>query len=201
VAITGRAGSTLAQVARVTLVLPAMPEACPLGLAPTTSTTAMLALGDALAIALLERRGFTAEDFQVLHPGGRLGNRLLRVGDLMHGGAELPLTGPETRMAEAILIMTTRRFGCVGVVDGDGRLAGIVTDGDLRRNMAPDLLERRTGAVMTARPQTIRSTALASEALGLMNARQITSLFVVREGTAEPVGIVHIHDLLRAGVA
>ena len=201
VAITGRSGSTLGQVARVTLALPATPEACPLGLAPTTSTTAMLALGDALAIALLERRGFTAEDFQVLHPGGRLGNRLLRVGDLMHGGTELPLTGPDTRMAEAILIMTTRRFGCVGVVDGDGRLAGIVTDGDLRRNMAPDLLEKRTGAVMTARPQTIRSTALASEALGLMNARQITSLFVVREGTTEPVGIVHIHDLLRAGVA
>ena len=201
VAITGRAGSTLGQVARVTLALPSVPEACPLGLAPTTSTTAMLALGDALAVALLERRGFTAEDFQVLHPGGRLGNRLLRVGDLMHGGAELPLTGPDTRMAEAILIMTTRRFGCVGIVDGDGRLAGIVTDGDLRRNMAPDMLERRTGAVMTARPQTIRSTALASEALGLMNARQITSLFVVREGTTEPVGIVHIHDLLRAGVA
>ncbi|MGE0254535.1 MAG: SIS domain-containing protein [Alphaproteobacteria bacterium] len=201
VAITSRADSTLGQVARVTLVLPATPEACPLGLAPTTSTTAMLALGDALAIALLERRGFTAEDFQVLHPGGRLGNRLLRVGDLMHGGAELPLAGPDTAMADAILVMTTRRFGCVGIVDGEGRLTGIVTDGDLRRNMVPDLLQRRAGAVMTSRPQTIRATALASEALGLMNARQITSLFVVRDGTTEPVGIIHIHDLLRAGVA
>ncbi|MBM3560436.1 MAG: KpsF/GutQ family sugar-phosphate isomerase [Alphaproteobacteria bacterium] len=201
VAITSRAGSTLGQVARVTLTLPATSEACPLGLAPTTSTTAMLALGDALAIALLERRGFTAEHFQVLHPGGRLGRRLLRVGDLMHGGAELPLAGPETPMADAILVMTTRRFGCVGIVDGDGCLAGIVTDGDLRRHMAPDLLRQTAGAVMTARPQTIRATALASEALGLMNARQITSLFVVRDGTTEPVGIVHIHDLLRAGVA
>jgi arabinose-5-phosphate isomerase len=197
-AITGRAGSTLCEAADVCLVLPPVAEACPMGLAPTTSTTATLALGDALAVALLERRGFTAEDFQVLHPGGKLGRGLLRVSDLMHSGAELPLVDAATRMADALLTMTNKRFGCVGVLDGDGRLCGIITDGDLRRKMADDLLAQPVTAVMTARPKTIRPNALAAEALGMMNANNITSLFVVED--EQPRGILHVHDCLRAGI-
>jgi arabinose-5-phosphate isomerase len=201
IAITGRRGTTLSQAADLTIVLPEVPEACPMGLAPTTSTTMTLALGDALAIALLERRGFSAEDFQLYHPGGALGSRLLKVADLMHGPEELPLCSRETRMDEAILVMTAKRFGCVGVVDESGHLAGIITDGDLRRSMESDLLSRSAGEVMTAGPQTIRPQALAAEALRVMNMREnpITSLFVV-EGE-RPQGIVHIHDCLRAGVA
>jgi arabinose-5-phosphate isomerase len=198
IAITGRAGSTLCVSADVCLLLPAVAEACPMGLAPTTSTTATLALGDALAVALLERRGFTAEDFQVLHPGGRLGRGLLRVSDLMHGGDELPLVGEDTVMSDALLTMTAKRFGCVGVVDALGRLRGIVTDGDLRRHMSADLLARTVGAVMTVGPKTIRPQALAAEALGLMNANNITSLFVVEDEL--PRGILHVHDCLRAGI-
>ncbi len=201
IAITGRRASTLGEAANVTLVLPEVPEACPMGLAPTTSTTMTLALGDAMAIALLERRGFSEEDFQRFHPGGALGNMLLKVTDVMHGIDELPLCTRDTRMDEAILIMTTKRFGCVGVVDDSGDLIGIITDGDLRRHMDPDLLARRAGEVMTPEPQTIRLQALAAEALGVMNMRErpITSIFVV-EGRC-PRGIVHIHDCLRAGVA
>ena len=198
-AITGDPRSTLAEQADVALVLPPSPEACPLGLAPTTSTTMALALGDAIAVALLERKGFSAEDFQVLHPGGRLGRKLLRVADIMHGADEMPVVEPDTVMADALITMTAKRFGCVGVVDGGGALLGIVTDGDLRRHMAPDLLAKTVRAVMTRRPKTIRPQALAGEALGLMNARAITSLFVV-EGS-KPIGIVHIHDCLREGVA
>jgi arabinose-5-phosphate isomerase len=198
-AITGDPKSTLAEQADVALILPPSPEACPLGLAPTTSTTMALALGDALAVALLERKGFSAEDFQVLHPGGRLGRKLLRVADIMHGADEMPLVDPDTVMADALITMTAKRFGCVGVVDADNTLLGIVTDGDLRRHMAPDLLAKTVRVVMTRRPKTIRPQALAGEALGLMNARAITSLFVV-EGN-RPIGIVHIHDCLREGVA
>jgi arabinose-5-phosphate isomerase len=204
VAIVGRAPSTLADAADVALVLPRAEEACPLGLAPTTSTTMALALGDALAVALLERRGFTAEQFSVYHPGGKLGRRLLRVRDLMHGGEELPLASPDTRMAEAIVAMTAKRFGCLGLVDPAGRLAGIVTDGDLRRHMSADLLARPAAEIMTRAPKTIRPEALAGEALRLMNEKAITTLFVVPEaGEAEgrPIGIVHLHDCLRAGVA
>lgn len=199
IAITGKADSTLAQAADVALALPAAAEACPLGLAPTTSTTMTLALGDALAVALLERRGFSSDDFQVLHPGGRLGKHLVRVRELMHEGDALPLVDQEMAMAEVLIIMTAKGFGCVGVTDDDGALAGVITDGDLRRNMAPDLLGRTAGAVMTAGPKTIRGEALAAEALGHMNANAITSLFVVAEG--KPVGIVRMHDCLRAGVA
>ena len=202
-AITGKPGSALAEAADVAVILPPAPEACPMGLAPTTSTAMMMALGDAVAIALLERKGFTEQDFQVLHPGGALGRKLLRVSKIMHGAAELPLCRTDTPMAEAILVMTERRFGCVGVTDDDGRLVGIVTDGDLRRHMADGLLDLPAGKVMTESPRTIRPEALAAEALGVMNGirneRPITSLFVV-EGT-RPVGIVHIHDCLRAGVA
>lgn len=172
-----------------------------MGLAPTTSTTMAMALGDAVAIALLERRGFSAEDFQVFHPGGALGRQLLRVADVMHGPEELPVCSPDCPMADAILTMTAKRFGCVGVVDESGALTGIITDGDLRRHMNDNLLSLRAGDVMTGDPKTIRPQALAVEALRMMNMsdRPFTSLFVV-EGT-QPLGIVHIHDCLRAGVA
>ena len=174
-----------------------------MGLAPTTSATMMMALGDAVAIALLERKGFTALDFQLLHPGGSLGRELLRVQDIMHGREDLPLCRTDTPMSEAILTMTERRFGCVGITNERGGLIGIITDGDLRRHMADGLLDLPAGEVMTRSPRTIRPEALAAEALGVMNGvrneRPITSLFVV-EGT-RPVGIVHIHDCLRAGVA
>jgi len=199
IGITARASSVLAEQADVTLLLPPMVEACPLGLAPTTSTTAMLALGDALAVALLDRRGFTQEDFQILHPGGHLGRHLLRVSDLMHGGAELPLCGPDTKMTEALIEMSAKSFGCVCVVDADRRLLGIVTDGDLRRHMSAGLLLQKARAVMTVNPKTIRPSALAAEALGLMNSANITSLVAVEDGRA--MGIIHMHDCLRAGVA
>ena len=202
VAITGGHGSTLARAADIALVLPAVPEAGPMGLAPTTSTTMQLALGDALAVALLTRRGFGASDFQEFHPGGRLGARLKRVRDLMHGGAELPLAAPDTRMDAALLLMTAKRFGCLGVIAPDGRLAGIVTDGDLRRAMGPALLGRRVGEIMTSAPRTIGPEALAAEALHVMNAggRPVTVLFVV-DAQGLPVGVLHVHDLLRAGLA
>lgn len=202
VAITARAGSALARAADLALTLPAAAEACPMGLAPTTSTTMQVALGDALAVALLTRRGFTEADFRQFHPGGRLGTRLRRVSDLMHNGEAVPLAPPNTAMDRALLLITEKRFGCLGVIDGAGRLVGIVTDGDLRRAMGPDLLSRRVGDVMTSSPRTIRADALAEEALHLMNARErpITSLFVVDEFD-RPLGILHIHDLLRAGMA
>jgi arabinose-5-phosphate isomerase len=202
VSIIGRAGSTLGRDSDVALVLPAVEEACPLGLAPTTSTTMQLALGDALAVVLLMRRGFGPEDFRVFHPGGKLGARLSRVADLMHGREELPLAGPEMPMAEALVAMTARRFGCLGITDGAGRLVGIITDGDLRRALRPGgtLLSQKTGEIMTRQPRRIAPDALAAEALRLMNEGRITSLFVVDEA-GQPVGILHIHDLLRAGVA
>ena len=199
IAVTAREHSNLAEMAHCTLRLPAAVEICPLGLAPTTSTTMMMALGDALAVALLERRGFTADDFQVLHPGGQLGKQLLRVGDLMHVGDAVPLTASATLMAEAILTMTEKRFGCVGVVDSAGGLVGVITDGDLRRHMSPELLARSAGEVMTPGPKTIRPRALVAEALGLMSANAITSLFAGEDGTV--AGIIHVHDCLRAGVS
>jgi arabinose-5-phosphate isomerase len=188
IAIVGKAPSQLAAAADVTLVL-----------APTTSTTMMMALGDALAVALLERRGFSAEDFQALHPGGSLGARLQRVSDLMHGPERLPLARPETPMSEAILVMSAQPFGCVGIVDHDDRLIGIITDGDLRRHMQSDFLRLEARAVMTAAPKTIRPQALAAEAVGLLNANRILSLFVVENG--RPVGMVQLYDCLRAGVS
>ena len=159
----------------------------------------MLALGDALAVALLERKGFSADDFHVLHPGGKLGRRLLRVGHIMHSGEAMPIVDGTMVMAEALLVMTAKSFGCVGILGDDGRLEGIITDGDLRRHMAGDLLKLTARQVMTPSPKAIRPDALASEALGFMNARSITTLFVVDDG--RPVGIVHLHDVLRAGVA
>ena len=204
IGIIGRAESTLARAADVALVLPDAPEACPMGLAPTTSTTMQMALGDALAVALLTRRGFTASDFRVFHPGGKLGARLSRVRDLMHGAAELPLAPPDMPMEAAILAMTARRFGCLGVVGTDGALAGVITDGDLRRALENSggaaLLSRPAGEVMTRNPRAIGGDMLAAEALGVMNKHAITALFVVDEAR-RPIGILHIHDLLRAGVA
>jgi arabinose-5-phosphate isomerase len=202
VAITARPGSTLAAAADIALVLPSAAEACPMGLAPTTSTTMQMALGDALAVALLNRRGFTAADFHQIHPGGRLGTRLRRVRELMHGGDAVPLAPPDTAMDRALLVMTEKRFGCLGVVDAAGRLVGIVTDGDLRRAMGPDLLARCVSDVMTHAPRTIAPDALAVEALHAMNARArpITTLFVV-DARGLPIGILHVHDLLRAGLA
>ncbi|WP_337996744.1 KpsF/GutQ family sugar-phosphate isomerase [Oleispirillum naphthae] len=200
IAITEGRGSALGSAADVVLALPVNGEACPLGLAPTTSTTATLAMGDAIAVALLERRGFSASDFKTFHPGGKLGQRLLRVRELMHPLPEAPLIPPETRMADALIVMSAKSFGCVGIVDAAGVLAGIITDGDLRRHMSPDLLEAKAGAVMTASPKTVSPDALAAEALGIMNDLKITSLFAVTpEGN--PVGLIHMHDCLRAGVS
>ncbi|TCK28508.1 arabinose-5-phosphate isomerase [Ancylobacter aquaticus] len=200
VAITSSAESTLGRAANVALVLPRVEEACPNGLAPTTSTLMQLAIGDALAVALLERRGFSASDFRVFHPGGKLGARLLKVADIMHQEAEMPLARLGTPMSEVLIEITGKRFGCCGVVDGSGALAGIVTDGDLRRHMSDALLVTPVEKVMTSSPFVVDPQELASAALGLMNRRPvpITVVFAVADG--KPVGILHIHDILRAGV-
>src|SRR6516164_7039401 len=200
IVFTGGARSTLAEAADVVLLLPAAAEACPMGLAPTTSTTMMMTLGDALALALLERKGFSSADFRLFHPGGMLGRRLLRVRDIMHAGEEIPLVSPDAPMSDAILVMTAKSFGCVGVCDAKGCLIGVVTDGDLRRHMGVSLLERSVAEVMHRKPKTIAATALAMDALGLMNRFAITSLFVFDEDE-RPVGFLHMHDCLRAGVA
>lgn len=201
IGVTARAASALAGAADVVLPLPAAAEACPMGLAPTTSAVMQMALGDALAVALLTRRGFTAADFRQFHPGGKLGARLRRVRELMHDGDAMPLAGPATAMDRALLVMTEKRFGCLGIIGADGRLVGIITDGDLRRAMGPELLSRHASDIMTISPRTIGPEALAEEALHLMNApeRPITSLFVVDAG-GRPRGILHVHDLLRAGL-
>ena len=201
VAVTTRAGSTLGKAADVVLTLPAAPEACAITSAPTTSAIMQMAIGDALAVALLTRRGFPANDFRTYHPGGQLGAQLRRVRELMHAGEAMPLAAPGTPMRQALLLMTGKGFGCVGIVEAE-RLVGIVTDGDLRRAMGPALLDQPARAVMTPTPRTIGPDALAAEALRAMNAVQprVTSLFVV--GPAQqPLGIIHVHDLLRAGVA
>ena len=202
VAITASAASALATAADVALILPHAAEACPMGLAPTTSTTMQMGLGDALAVALLRRRGFTAADFRQFHPGGRLGARLRRVRDMMHHGAAVPLARADLPMSQALVLITEKRFGCLGVIDADGALIGILTDGDLRRAMGPDLLARSVGDIMTRAPRTIGPEALAEEALHAMNARDrpVTALFVV-DTASRPVGILHVHDLLRAGLA
>lgn len=198
IAMTSRADSTLARAADVALVLPVVAEACPHGLAPTTSTLIQLAMGDAIAIALLEAKGFSAQDFKTFHPGGSLGGRLKLVSDLMHTGERLPLVSLDEPMSAALVTMTAKSFGCVGVVDGAGKLAGVITDGDLRRHMDGSLLVRRAGEIMTKSPKAIAGTALAAVALETMNSTRITSLFVVDDG--RPAGLIHLHDLLRAGV-
>ena len=199
IAVTVNPESTLGKAADIVLELPPVREACPHNLAPTTSSLLQLALGDALAIALLESRGFTAVDFGVFHPRGRLGAALKFVRDVMHPGAAVPLIARGAAMSEAIVEMSAKGFGCVAVTEPTGKLAGVITDGDLRRHMRADLLQAPVDAVMTASPKTVRSDQLASEALQLLNASKITALIVVEAD--RPVGIVHFHDLLRAGLA
>jgi arabinose-5-phosphate isomerase len=196
-AMTARSDSALGRAADLLLLLPDVAEAAQAVDAPTTSTTLQMALGDALAVALLEWRGFTHSDFKVYHPGGKLGAALRSVAELMHGPSELPLVEAGAGMAETLLTMTEKRFGCAAVVDGNGRLAGIITDGDLRRHMG-GLMEHRAGEIMTAAPLAVAPTLLAAEALRLMNERRVTVLFVVE--AERPVGVLHVHDLLRAGV-
>ena len=199
IGIAGNPESTLLQQCDVSLVLPPAEEACDKGIVPTTSTSMTLALGDALAIALMEHRRFTPELFREFHPGGRLGTRLSKVQDLMHG--DLPLVASNAPMSEALLVMTRKGFGVVGVQDeANGELAGIVTDGDLRRHMT-GLLEKTVHEVMTSGPRTIRPESLAEEAVAMMNEHRITCLFVVdSDECPTPVGILHIHDCLRAGI-
>ncbi|MCB6178072.1 KpsF/GutQ family sugar-phosphate isomerase [Rhodobacter sp. Har01] len=197
IGVAGREGSTLLREADVAILLPAAPEACEQGIVPTTSTTMTLALGDAIAIALMEHRAFSPDQFRVFHPGGKLGARLLHVRDLMH--SDPPLVRDDTPMSEALLTITRAGFGVVGVIDGSGHLLGIVTDGDLRRHMQ-DLLSLTAGQVMTRGPRTIPPDALAVEALALMNEKKITCLLVTADGRTV-TGILHIHDCLRAGVA
>jgi arabinose-5-phosphate isomerase len=199
IAVTVNLDSTLGKAADIVLVLPATREACPHNLAPTTSSLMQLALGDALAIALLESRGFTARDFGVFHPRGKLGAVLKFVRDVMHPDNAVPLIGRGAPMSEAIVEMSAKGFGCVAVTEPSGKLAGVITDGDLRRHMGADMLQASVDAVMTALPKTVRPDQLASEALQLLNSSKITALIVVEAD--RPVGIVHFHDLLRAGVA
>ena len=199
IAVTVNLESTLGKAADIVLVLPSAREACPHNLAPTTSSLMQLALGDALAIALLESRGFTAVDFGVFHPRGRLGAALKFVRDVMHPGDAVPLIARGVPMSEAIVEMSAKGFGCVAVIEATGKLAGVITDGDLRRHMRANLLQAMVDDVMTASPKTVRPDQLASEALQILNASKITALIVVEMD--RPIGIVHFHDLLRAGVA
>jgi len=200
IGVASRAGSTLLKQSAVALVLPQAEEACGSGIVPTTSTTMTLALGDALAVALMEHRQFTPAHFREFHPGGKLGARLSKVRDLMHSGDALPTVAAEAPMSDTLLEISQKGFGVAGVTAADGTLAGIITDGDLRRHMA-GLLEHRAADVMTATPTTIGPDALAEEAVALMNARKITCLFVVDpDGPRKPLGLLHIHDCLRAGL-
>jgi arabinose-5-phosphate isomerase len=198
IALVRRPTSMLVDAADVPVVLPEIPEASPTG-APTTSTLMMMAYGDALAMALLERRGFGKDDFRVYHPGGKLGKNLLRVADLMHGPDALPIAGPQDRMRDVLVTITKHAFGCAGVVE-QGKLIGIITDGDLRRHIQSDFLDLPAREVMTANPVTVAPKMLVAEAIAIMNAKSITSLFALDEAGA-PAGLLHIHDCLRAGVA
>jgi arabinose-5-phosphate isomerase len=199
IAMTANAESVLGSTADVALILPPVPEVCPIGLAPTTSTTMMLALGDALAVVLMEMKGFTADDFRNFHPGGKIGKKLLRVGDIMLKGSDMPLVAENDAMSRVLLIMTQKSLGCAGIVDAEGKLIGIITDGDLRRHMANDLPSRNASEIMTKAPMTVPPSILAGEAIKLMNDKKRTQLFVVED--EKPIGILHIHDLLRAGIA
>ncbi len=193
-----RSTSVLVNASDVALVLPAVPEACIVD-APTTSTTMMLALGDALAVALLQRRGFGKDDFKVFHPGGKLGAAFMKVKDLMHTGDTLPLVPADTMMTEALAVMTKKNLGCVGIIDGAGVLLGIITDGDLRRHMSSDITIRKATDIMTKNPMVVAADDLASKALNIMESKSITNLFVIED--KKPLGVLHIHDILRAGVA
>jgi arabinose-5-phosphate isomerase len=204
IGIASNAQSALIAAADAPLLLPRAQEACPMGLSPTTSTTLMLALGDALAIALMERKGFSADQYRDLHPGGALGRALIRVSDIMHSGSSLPLVSPDTAMRDVLITMTAGGFGVAGVIDQSGALAGVITDGDLRRHMEPELLDRKAREIMTANPKTVLPGMLAAEALAYMNnsTPKVTCLFVVDGSDAlrPPAGILHVHDCLRAGL-
>ncbi len=199
VAITSRQDSTLGKAADIVLKLPSVAEACPHGLAPTTSALVQLALGDALTVALLEGRGVTVQDYKVFHPGGRLGASLKTAKDIMHLGESLPLVPAATPMTDGIVVMSQKGFGVLGVVDELNQLMGIITDGDLRRHVTSNLLEKTAGDIMTRGPKTVHPGALSASILELLNSSSITTVFVVEAG--RPVGIVHMHDLLRAGAA
>lgn len=203
IGIASNPQSALMIAADAPLLLPKSQEACPMGLAPTTSTTVMLALGDALAVALMERKGFSADQYRDLHPGGALGRALIRVTDIMHTGSAVPLVHPDSAMHDVLITMTAGGFGVAGVVDAAGTLAGIITDGDLRRHMNPELLGLKARDIMTVSPKTVGPAMLAAEALAYMNsAPKVTCLFVVREDDASrrPIGVLHVHDCLRAGL-
>ncbi|HUB84647.1 MAG TPA: KpsF/GutQ family sugar-phosphate isomerase [Rhizomicrobium sp.] len=204
IGMAGNAESTLLKASDVALLLPKAREACPMGMAPTTSTTLMLVLGDALAVALMERRGFSADEYRNFHPGGSLGRMLVRVSDIMHQDAELPLIKPDAPMREVTAKMASAFgfAGVAGVVDSKGALIGIITDGDVRRHLERDLLDRKAREVMTAGPKTIGPDILAAEALSFMNTAKVTSLFVVDPKTKvqKPLGLLTVHDCLRAGL-
>ena len=201
IAITRNPQSALGKNSSLVLKLPDNGEACPLGLAPTSSTTATIVLGDVLAVDLMERRGFSATDFRQRHPGGKLGAILCKVSDIMHKGDDVPLLKEDAIMQDALLVMSEKMLGCVGIVDNDGHLSGIITDGDLRRWMSPSIITEKVSKVMTKNPKVIGPDALIVDAVNMMNntGRGITNLFVVQEG--KPVGVIHIHDCLKAGVA
>ncbi len=199
IGMTAGVDSALAQQADIVLLLPQAKEACPNGLAPTTSTTMQLALGDALAVALLEARSFKPEDFRVYHPGGKLGAQLKQLRQIMHGGDRLPLVSRGSAMADAIVMMSAKGFGCALVVENDGTLAGIITDGDLRRHMGPDLTAKTVEAVMTKNPVTMKPNALVAEALEMVETRNIGAIIVAEGG--KPAGLVHVLDLLKIGAA
>ena len=201
IAITRNPQSALGKNSSLVLKLPDNGEACPLGLAPTSSTTATSVLGDVLAVDLMERRGFSATDFRQRHPGGKLGAILCKVSDIMHKGDDVPLLKEDAIMQDALLVMSEKMLGCVGIVDNDGHLSGIITDGDLRRWMSPSIITEKVSKVMTKNPKVIGPDALIVDAVNMMNntGRGITNLFVVQEG--KPVGVIHIHDCLKAGVA
>jgi len=203
IAITSKVDSALAKHADIVLLLPKVPEACPNGLAPTTSTTMMLALGDALAVALLERMGLTEEQFRVFHPGGKLGQKLQKVADIMHGFDRLPLIGEDAKMDQAILVLTEKNLGAVLIVDTQTNLKGIITDGDLKRHMSPDLLQKPVTAIMSRGPRTIEQDALAVEAMNIMTktpGRYITSL-IVTDANGKMTGMIRLQDCLQAGIA
>ena len=201
ISVTKNPESALGKAGDILLTLPNDGEACPLGLAPTSSTTATIVLGDILAIALLERKGFTKTDFKQRHPGGKLGAFLQKVSDLMHKGSELPLVKENASMQEVILTMTAKMLGCVGVIDESGNLVGMITDGDLRRSMSNDVMTKTAKDIMTVNPKTITGDILVAEALNIMNntGKGITQLFIVDNKL--PIGIIHMHDCLKSGVA
>lgn len=202
IAITSNPDSTMGKAADLVLAIPdkkRAPEACILGLAPTTSTTTTMAMGDCLAVALMEAHAFSAEDFHNRHPGGKLGNVLLKVSDLMAKGEALPLVPANMMMSDALPIMTAKSLGCLGVIDENGHLIGVITDGDLRRHMTADLIVRQTADIMTRQPKTIQPDILAAEAVRLLNESKITNVFVV-DAAQKPVGLLHIHHCLQAGV-